>query len=109
MLPNYDCESKNVVRVDGKCKNFVPGTWAYSLRFDDYSNLDFHDLGFLGSQFVSEGLLHQGILTDLGTVAPDDFALSVDGMSFLMGFKPASDFDGAQKQYNKFRKGVMGR
>lgn len=56
LLPDYDCESENLVRLDGNCANFVSNAWAYSFRSEHYSGRNLHDISFkriLSSVMVS--------------------------------------------------------
>ena len=106
MLPNFDCESERLIKVDGKCANFVPGTWSYSFRQGDFSNRDFHDVGVIGDVFVSRSLLNQGILVSLGDLAIQDTVVSSPGMSFLAEFSPAIDREGARRQLAEIGGGI---
>ena len=46
ILPDFGCETKQLIKIDGDCSNFVPGRWAYSFRRKAYGGEDFHDIIF---------------------------------------------------------------
>lgn len=106
LLPDFDCETKYLVRTDANCANFVPGTWAYSLRRKNYSNADFHDLRFKNDSLMSDGLLNQGILVSLGDVPLENISLNSDGVKYLVNFKPGEIHKEASRQFEQIVKGI---
>lgn len=106
LLPYFNCESPNVVRVDGDCASVVLGTWAYSFREKDYSDADFHDLIFKDHFFFSSGLLTQGILVALGDVSLENVSLESDGLNYLTAFQPETTRQGAITQYKQLKDGI---
>lgn len=106
LLPNFDCETKYIVRADEKCANFVSSGWAYSFRKKDYSNRHLHDIGFKGDFLVSESILAQGIFVSLGEVSPDDVSLTSEGLKYLTEFTPETDRQLVEKQSGDIAKGI---
>ena len=106
LLPNNHCETEKLIKIDGICKGFVPGAWAYSFRLKDYSDEDFHDISISGKNFVSSGLLTQGILVDLGRVPIEEIESSFHKPKLLHDFLPSEEQAGAQKQFLEISKGI---
>ncbi len=106
LLPNNDCETEKLIRVDGVCKGFVPGAWAYSFRLKDYSDEDFHDISISGDDFVTRSLLTQGILVDLGEVPIEEIEPIIHKSKFLVDFLPSNERAVARKQYGEISKGL---
>lgn len=107
LLPFFECETKNVVRVDGNCANIVLGTWSYSFREKDYSNADHHDLVFDKDFLLTKSLLTQGILVALGDVALENVSLESDGLTYLTDFQPDTTRKGATAQYKQLKNGIV--
>ena len=105
LMPDYGCESKKILRVDGNCENHVSGKWAYSFRVWDYSNEVFHDIWFTNGALVSEGFLSQGILSNVGDVPLQNVSLSSNGVKYLAEFDPATDRSIIKDQYQMISKG----
>jgi hypothetical protein len=106
LLPDFDCETKYLIRTDANCANFVPGTWAYSLRRKNYSDADFHDIRFNDDSLSSSGLLNQGILVSLGDVPLESISLNSDGVKHLADFKPSTMREEASNQFEQIAKGI---
>ncbi len=106
LLPDFECETKNVIRLDGDCKIFVPGLWTYSFRSEDYSDRNIYDITFKGDELTTGSLLSQGILVSLGDKSLDSILLSSAGLSFLTDFKPATEFEAINKQYREISEGI---
>jgi len=106
ILPDFDCETKNLVRAGGDCKNFMPGTWMYSIRKKEYSSLDFHDLAFKRNRLVSNSLLTQGLMVSLGDVPLEKVSLDRAELKFLLNFIPGTDKEKAREQFEKLSKGI---
>lgn len=107
IFPNFNCESNQTVNVAGDCKNFVPGTWAYSFRQEDHSDLYFNDLSFREGFFITTSLLTQGILVSLNDVPLEEVSLASGGIKYLSDFQPAENIEEARKQYEQIKKGVQ--
>jgi hypothetical protein len=106
LFPDFDCESKNEIRADGDCANLVPGSWAYSFRRKNYSDADFLDIQFKDGNFISKGLLSQGILVRLGDVSLESVSPTSAGVKFLLDFMPENQIGEAKKQFTQITRGI---
>ena len=106
LLPDFNCETDNLIKVDGDCKNFVPGRWSYSFRLKDYTHRVFHDLIFKRDRLITDSLLNQGILVSLGDRAIEDISLQSPGLEFLVNFKPENERNGAKQQYREISRSI---
>lgn len=107
LFPDFNCISKGVVRVDGKCADAIPGTWFYSFRADDYSDDTYFDVRLKDGNLVGGGFLSQALLVSLGDVPLETVSLATTGgMKFLVDFKPETQFAEVKKQSSKIAAGV---
>lgn len=106
LFPDFDCETKNLVRVNGDCANTVPGSWNYSFRWKDYSGSDFWDIQFKDGNLIGKSFLSQEILVSLGDVPLENVLLSGGGMKFLEDFKPDFRLEEAKKQFAQITEGI---
>ncbi|MEZ5344339.1 MAG: hypothetical protein R2681_02180 [Pyrinomonadaceae bacterium] len=107
LLPNFNCQTDNIIKIDGECAGFVPDAWAYSFRFEDYSGKDFHDIKYEGDRLVTDSLLNQGILVNLGEIHAGSVGLDHPGAAYLKDFVPAEDRDGAAVQFREISEGTQ--
>ncbi|MEO6588607.1 MAG: hypothetical protein ABIP06_04705 [Pyrinomonadaceae bacterium] len=112
LLPDFDCETKYLVRADSECANFVIfgsaySFSAYSFRDKGYSDADFHDISFKREFLVSDSLLMLGIFVSLGDASLDNLSLTSDGLKFLTEFKPENDRQLVEKQLITIRNGIQ--
>ena len=105
LLPDYDCESKHLVRLDGNCANFVSNAWAYSFRWKYYSDITWHDLSFKNNALVSDGFFSQGLMVSLGDVPIENLSPTGGGVKYLFDFKPETEFAAVRKQHEQIKKG----
>ncbi len=106
LLPDFECETKNIIKINGNCENFVPGSWAYSFRTKDYAEESFEDLSFKKDSFVTDGFLSQGILVSLGDKSLDEITLNSSGMNYLVNLKPENDRKILERQYQEISEGI---
>jgi len=107
LFPDFDChQEKNVIRVDGNCANLVPGSWNYSFRQKNYSDIDFWDVRFKDENLISKGFLSQGMLVRLGNVPLENVSTASGGIKFLLEFKPGTLLEEAKKQFAQIEKGI---
>ncbi|MCB1023166.1 MAG: hypothetical protein KDB79_02170 [Acidobacteria bacterium] len=106
LIPNFGCQSEAVIKLDGDCAGFVPDAWAYSFRAEDYSGEELHDISYIKNRIVSNSLLNQGILVDIGNADPAAVALDEPGLLFLQNFDPAEDRVGAHAQFMELAAGI---
>ena len=106
LFPDLDCETKNVVRVDGDCENAVLFSSAYSFRQKDYVGTDFLDVRLKDGNLIADGFLSQEILLWLGDVSLENVSLKSSGIKFLSEFKPEPKIQEAKKQFRKIAKTI---
>lgn len=107
ILPDFGCETRLVIKIDGDCSSFVPGTWAYSFRRKSYGGEDFHDIAFKGKNFVVDSLLTQGIFVSLGDVPIEGLNIGNSALlGYIAAFKPGKDRISAAKQFVEIAKGI---
>lgn len=102
LLPDFNCESKYVVRVDGNCANSLPGASYHRFRKDSISG----DILFMDGVLFAEGFFSNSIMTGLGDIPLDQVSAATDGMKFLTDFEPGRDIESVKKQYAQVLKGV---
>jgi hypothetical protein len=106
LLPDYECETENIVKVDGECAGFVPGAWSYSFRRDNYSDKYLHDVGLRRDVFFSRSLLNQGIFVSLGDIPVEKVDLNSVALKFVVGFEPGATKDQAASQFKDLEAGL---
>jgi len=106
LFPDYDCVVKNVIRIDGDCKNFVMASSSFSFRNLGYAHPYYSDLGFDQGEIFSNAFFSQGIIVSLGDVPIEDVTPSRDGLKFLFDLPPASEPGEARKVAVKFKAGL---
>ncbi|HEY2847336.1 MAG TPA: hypothetical protein VGI80_05910 [Pyrinomonadaceae bacterium] len=107
LLPNFDCVSKELIKTDGECSGFVPDMSDFSFRIRDYSDREFHDIGYLRDEFVTDSFFSQGILVSLGNVPIEDAGVTNAGMKFLVDLLPDTMASAARRTAQRFKKGVV--
>ena len=106
LFPDFDCVAKNVIRIDGDCKDFVFASSSWSFRKVGYSHPYYHDLGFNHGEIYSNPFFAQGILVALGDVPIEGLAVSEKGLKFLLDFEPAPDPAKAKNAATKLSAGI---
>jgi hypothetical protein len=107
LFPDYDCVEKNVVRVDGNCKDFVFASSSFSFRTGGYAHPYYSDLGFNNDEIFSNAFFSQGIIVSLGDVPIEEITPSRDGLKFIFDFQPASDPGEARKMATRVKAGIQ--
>ena len=106
IFPELDCESRYVLRADEVCAENIPGSSNYSFRKKEYTNDFLADIRLKGRLFISDGVLTQSFLVNLGDIQLENLALNSDGMEFLTKFNPEPENRDAMKQYNDLANGI---
>ena len=106
LFPDYDCVVKNVIRIDGDCKNFVMASSSFSFRNLGYAHPYYSDLVFNQGEILSNAFFSQGIIVSLGDVPIGDVTLSRDGLKFIFDLPPASDPRHARRTAVGFKAGL---
>ncbi|HJS51384.1 MAG TPA: hypothetical protein VJ781_05750 [Pyrinomonadaceae bacterium] len=107
LFPDHDCITKNVVRTDGDCKNFVMASSSFSFRNRGYAHPSYHDLGFNNGEIFCNAFFAQGILVSLGDVPIEDVEPKHDpGLKFILDHQPASEPAGARSMAARLKNGI---
>jgi hypothetical protein len=106
LFPNFNCEEKNILRVDGDCAHVVLGSWNYSFRQKDYSGANLWDIEYKDGNLISQGFLSQGMMVRLGDVALENVLPAENGVKFLLDFKPGIQSEEAKKQFLRINSGI---
>ncbi len=106
LFPDFDCETRFLIRTDGDCKDFVPGSWGYSFRWGHTGSKDSHDIGLKDVFLVSDGFFSQSLLVSLGDVPLENLTLTGDGINYLADFVPATQRQPVKNQYDEITKGI---
>lgn len=107
LFPDEGCEENlYVVRVDDKCRNWIPTSAFFSFRDNEHIGKALADIAFRNDAIVSNATLSQGILTILGDVPLENVTLSSDGIKFFLEFQPAVQNKDFESQYQSINKGV---
>lgn len=111
LMPDLGCtENVNIIRADALCLNYVPESSYYSFREKEHTIEILSDIRLRNGFLISDGILSQGILVNLGEVELENIAPQSEGLKFLAGFAPHAQGIEAQKQYLQMMRGVkLGR
>jgi hypothetical protein len=106
LFPNLDCVTATVIRIDGECEGFVPGSSFLSFRSRQYADPLNQDFGYWRGQFVSGGFFSQGIFVSIGDVPIEDVKLDHKALKYLAELQPDTDAAAARARSGLFRRGV---
>lgn len=107
LTPDIGCtENTNVIRADAVCLNYVPESSYYSFREKEHTIEMLADIRLKNGFLISDGILSQGIMVQLGDVELEKLAPAADGLEFLSNFAPHTQGAEAQKQYIQMMRGV---
>ena len=98
LFPNLHCQSKNLIRVDGKCENYIPGSWSYSFRQKERIFEKYNDISFGEEYLIADGFLSQGIFVELGDLPLEEVSLDAEGLKFLVEYQPEAEDAKATRQ-----------
>lgn len=68
LFPNFNCQTDELIRIDGDCADFVPMSSDFSFRQKSYIDSHYADLQFIGGELRSTAFFSQGIIMSLGDV-----------------------------------------
>jgi hypothetical protein len=106
LFPDYDCVTKNVIRTDGNCKDFIMASSSFSFRTRAYSHLYYHDLGYNHGEIFSNAFFSQGILVSLGDVPIEAVTPSHAGLKFIFDLQTASEPAEARSTAARLKAGI---
>lgn len=107
LLPDAGCEENPlVIKADENCLNIIPGSSFYSFREDEHTTETLADIRLKNGFLVSDGILSQGILVNLGDVAIERVSLNSEGLHYLRNYQPQELSKEANKQHLQMMRGV---
>ncbi len=107
LMSDIGCtENVNIIKADEICLNFIPESSYYSFREKEYTIEMLADLRLKNGYLISDGILSQGILVNLGELDLEKVFGENDGLKFLSSFSPDPQSTAAQKQYIQLIQGV---
>jgi hypothetical protein len=107
LMPDLGCtENINVIKADAVCLNFIPESASYSFREKEHTLELLADLRLRNGFLISDGILSQGILVQLGKIELEKVAAASEGLEFIADFSPEPQGPEAQKQYLQMMRGV---
>ena len=107
LMPDLGCaENINVIRADEVCLNFIPESSSYSFREKEYTIDLLSDIRLRSGYLISDGLLAQGFLVNLGEVDLDRVLPQSAGVDYLSKFAPHAQGAEAQKQFVQTMRGI---
>lgn len=107
LMPDLGCaENINILKADAVCLSFVPESSYYSFREKEHTIEILADIRLKNGFLISDGILSQSLLVNLGEVSLEDLAPTNEGLKFLSGFSPDSQGIEAQKQFIQLMRGV---
>lgn len=107
LLPDLGCyENVNILKADEVCRNSIPESSFYSFREREHTLEILSDIRLKSGYLISDGILTQGILAELGDIRIEDLNLESEGFEFLRTFEPEVAALNAKEQYIGFVRGV---
>ena len=107
LFPNMNCITPKLIRVDGECAQFIPGSSYFSFRSRQYSDVLNQDMGFVLDEMFSAGFFSQGIFVPIGNVTLETVSVDQPGVKYLADLQPDTEFAAARARAPQFRQGVQ--
>jgi hypothetical protein len=107
LMPDLECEKNTlVIKADETCLKAIPGSSFYSFREREHTQEVLADIRLKNNYLISDGILSQGIMVNLGDVALENVTTESEGLKFLNDYVPQVFKNEAQKQFMQMVKGV---
>lgn len=107
LLPDLGCQDNSLVlKADETCLSAIPESSFYSFREEEHTSEMLADLRIKSNHFVTDGILTQGILVNLGDVELEKTNINSKGFQFLNAYKPPELSPDATKQANEILRGI---
>lgn len=107
LMPDIGCtENAYIIRADEKCLKFIPESAFYSFREKEHTIELLADIRFRNGYLITDGILSQGILVNLGGADIATVDRSHEALRYLFDFQPESEGPSAQKQFLQIMRGV---
>ncbi len=107
LMPDIGCaENINVIRADAACLNFIPESSYYSFREKEHTIEMLADIRLRNGFLISDGVLAQGLLVNLGEIGLEKILPQSAGVDYLSNFAPHAQGAEAQKQFLQTMRGI---
>jgi hypothetical protein len=107
LMPDIGCaENINVIRADEVCLNAVPESSFYSFREKEHTIEMLADIRLRNGFLISDGILAQGFLVNLGEIELEKIMPQSAGVDYLSSFAPHAQGSEAQKQFLQTMRGI---
>ena len=107
LLPDLECETNSlIIKADETCLKAIPESSFYSFREQEHTREIQADIRLKSNYFISDGILSQGILVNLGDVALQNVTTQSAGLKFLNDYVPQELNKEAQKQFLQITNGI---
>ena len=107
LLPDLGCQDNALIlKADETCLSAIPESSFYSFREEEHTSELLADLRIKSNQFVTDGILTQGILVNLGDVELEKTNINSKGFQFLNAYSPSELSPEASKQAFEILKGI---
>jgi hypothetical protein len=107
LLPDSGCEANTlVIKVDENCLNRIPESSFYSFRENEHAQEILSDIRLQNGHLISDGVLSQAILVNLGDIRLETVTTATKGLKFLNEYAPQSASKEAQKQFLQMKNGI---
>jgi hypothetical protein len=107
LMPDIGCaEDLNIIRADEVCLKSIPESSFYSFREKEHTIEMLADIRLRNGFLISDGLLAQGFLVNLGEIELEKILPQTAGVEYLSQFTPHAQGAEAQKQFLQTMRGI---
>lgn len=107
LLPDLECEANSlVIKADETCLKAIPESSFYSFREQEHTREILADIRLKGGYFISDGILAQGIIVNLGNLSLENISQNSEGLRFLNDYVPQTGNREARRQFLQMTEGV---
>jgi len=107
LLPDLECETNSlIIKADETCLKAIPESSFYSFREQEHTREIQADIRLKSNYLISDGILSQGILVNLGDIALQNVTMESAGLKFLTDYVPQALNKEAQKQFLQMTNGI---
>ncbi|HQU85758.1 MAG TPA: hypothetical protein PKY59_21660 [Pyrinomonadaceae bacterium] len=107
LLPDLGCQDNALVlKVDEVCMNEIPESSFYSFREDEHTSEWLADIRIKENNFITDGMLSQGFIVNLGDVELERTGVNSKGFKFINEYTPSDLSRDATRQSVEMLKGI---
>lgn len=107
LLPDSGCEANTlVIKADEDCLNRIPESSFYSFRENEHEQEVLSDIRLKNNHLISDGVLSQAILVNLGDIGLESVTTTTGGLRFLNEYAPQTGNREVHKQFLQMAKGI---